>query len=214
MSEEGARRRTAAPERFASDAAILEKALATETDTFLRARYTFYLAQSYLDAGERKKALAAYQERAELGMWDQEVFISLYRSANLKADLGVDEEDVISSYLQAHDVRRDRAEALHGAARYCRIKQKYDLGFDLAKRALAIKPPDEGLFLEDWIYRYALLDEFAVNAYWTGHYDECLAACERLFREGKIPTEQRARVRAECALCARAFGGPAGRGKK
>ena len=167
---------------------------------FLRARYKFYLAQSYLDAGDKEKALAAYQERATLGFWDQEVFISLYRSANLKADLGFDEEDVIASYLRAHDVRKDRAEALHGAARFCRIKQKYQHGFDLAKRALKIKPPNEGLFLEDWIYQYGLLDEFAVNAYWIGRYDDCLAACERLLREGKLPAEMRERIEQNAGL--------------
>lgn len=77
---------------------------------------------------------------------------------------------MIASYLRAHDIHKDRAEALYGAARYCRIKQKYQPGFDLAKRALKIKPASEGLFLEDWVYRYALLDELAVNAYWTGRY--------------------------------------------
>ena len=200
MSEEGARRRLSAAERFSRDAAVLENALITETDPFLSARYKFYLAQSYLDAGEKDKALSAYQERATLGFWDQEVFISLYRSANLKADLGFDEEDVIASYLRAHDVRKDRAEALYGAARYCRIKQKYQQGFDLATRALKIKPPNEGLFLEDWVYRYALLDEFAVNAYWIERYQDCLDACQRLLSEGKMPAEMHDRVKQNADL--------------
>src|SRR5208282_110390 len=44
MSEEGARRRVSAAERFSRDAAVLEAALRAETDPFLIARYTFYLA--------------------------------------------------------------------------------------------------------------------------------------------------------------------------
>jgi hypothetical protein len=72
-----------------------------------------------------------------------------------QADLGFDEEEMIASYLRAHDVCKDRGEALYGAARYCRIKQKYEQGFDRAKRGLKINPPGEGLFLEDWVYRYA-----------------------------------------------------------
>jgi len=195
VSEQGgARRRVTAAERYARDATVLEGALADETDPFLRARYIFYLAQSYHEAGEQKKALAAYQERATLGHWDQEVFVSLCRAAGLKAELGFDEEDVIASYMSAHNVRRDRAEALHWAARYCRIKQKYQLGFDLAKRALKIRFPEGGLFLENWIYQYGSLDEYAVNAYWIGRYDECLTACNRLLREGRIPPEMRERV--------------------
>ena len=179
---------------FVRDADVLETALATKTDPFLRARYKFYLAQSYLGAGNWEKALAAYQERASLGFWDQEVFISLYRAADLKAELGFDDQEVIASYLGAHDIRKDRAEALYGAARYCRIKQKYQQGFDLAKRALAIKPPDTGLFLEDWVYRHALLDEFAVNAYWIGRYEDCLAACGHLLSEESITAETRERI--------------------
>jgi glycosyltransferase involved in cell wall biosynthesis len=194
ITEDGVRREFSANERYRDDAAVLERAAATETDPFLVARYKFQLAQSYLDAGDKEKALTAYQERATLGFWDQEVFISLYRSANLKADLGYDEEDVIASYLRAYNISKDRAEALYGAARFCRIKQKYQQGFDLAKRALKIKPPTEALFLEEWVYQYALLDEFAVNAFWIGYYDDCLAACERLLREGKIPAEDRERI--------------------
>jgi glycosyltransferase involved in cell wall biosynthesis len=200
MSEEGARRRSSASVRYRRDATVLECALATETDPFLVARYKFYLAQSYLDAGNKEKALGAYQERATLGFWDQEVFISLHRSANLKAELNFDEEDVIATYLSAHHIRKDRAEALHGAARFCRIKQRYQQGFDLAKRASEIKHPEGGLFIEEWIYQYAVIDELAVNAYWVGRYDDCLAACERLLREGKIPDDMRGRIEQNARL--------------
>ena len=41
------------PRKYQDDAAVLERALATETDPFLISRYTFYLAQSYKDCGER-----------------------------------------------------------------------------------------------------------------------------------------------------------------
>src|SRR5262249_1990021 len=86
MSEEGARRTTSASACYRRDAAILESALAFETDPFLISRYTFYLAQSYRDCREPQKPLANYLKRAELGFWDQEVFISLYQAAKLKAD--------------------------------------------------------------------------------------------------------------------------------
>ena len=142
MTEEGARRQVTASQRYRRDAALLERALATETDPFLTARYKFYYAQSCLEAGEKKKALAAYLERASLGYWDQEVFFSLYKAARIKAELDFDEEDVIASFLKAYKVRKDRAEALHGAARFCRVKQGYQQGYELARRAMKIKRPD------------------------------------------------------------------------
>ena len=77
------------------------------------------------------------------------MFISLYRSAGIEADLGFDDDAVVASYLQA---RKDRAEPLHGAARFCRLKERYQQGFDLAKRGLLIKGPDNAFIPEDWIY--------------------------------------------------------------
>src|SRR5271170_6187086 len=85
-NHDGARRLD--PITYRRDARVLEDALATEVSDFLRSRYTFYLAQSYRDCGEKEKALENYVARAELGFWDQERFVSLYRVAQLKADLG------------------------------------------------------------------------------------------------------------------------------
>ena len=196
MSEQGARRRTGRAERFRRDAAILEAALAKEADPFLRARYQFYLAQSHLDAGEAEKALVAYEARAELGFWDQEVFISLYRAANLKAELGREPEDVLASYRRAQATATNRAEALHGAARYCRERKRFEEGYGYARRALGMAPPPDGLFIEQWIYDYGVLDEYAVNAYWSDHYDECLKACRRILAGGAIPAAERPRIEA------------------
>ena len=65
MTEEGARRRTSSMERYRRDALVIENALRTETDPFLVARYEFYLAQSYLDAGEKQKALVELSKTRE-----------------------------------------------------------------------------------------------------------------------------------------------------
>ena len=54
--------------------------------------------------------------------------------------------------------------------------------------------PKDALFIQDWIYQYGLLDELAINAYWTGKYQECADACDRLLTEGKLPTDKRVRV--------------------
>jgi len=40
---------------YRQEAGLLERALATETDPFLVARYKFYLAQTHLDAGDKEK---------------------------------------------------------------------------------------------------------------------------------------------------------------
>jgi glycosyltransferase involved in cell wall biosynthesis len=182
------------PDKYRKDAEILERALQTEEDPFLRSRYTFYLAQSWKDCGEAEKALVAYLDRAKLGFWDEEIFIGLYCAAQLKERLGHPDYEIIGMFLRAYEACPRRAEALHGAARYCRATGKFHQGYMLAKHGVEIGQPGTGLFVEPWIYEYGLLDEVAVNAYWVERYDECLDACERLLRDGKMPEQMRERV--------------------
>jgi len=189
---DGARRRD--PETYRKDASILESALLTETDPFLIARYTFYLAQSYRDCGEKAKAIEAYLRRAELGYWDQEVFFSLYKAAQLKEELGHDKDEVIALYLRASESAPNRAEALHGASRLCRNAGRNRQGYEIAKRGLALTAPKDGLFVEPWIYETGLLDEFAVNAYWSGRYRDCLDASLKILATGKLSGANMQRV--------------------
>ena len=116
--------------------------------------------------------------------------------AGIEADLGFDEDAVIASYLLAHEARRDRAEALHAAARFCRLKERYQQGFELANRGILIKRPDNAFLPEYWIYEYGLLDEYAINAYWTGRYDECLKSCRKILGTAPLGDAERKRIQA------------------
>jgi glycosyltransferase involved in cell wall biosynthesis len=190
---EGARSRN--PQKYREDALILEEALKDEEDEFVRARYTFYLAQSWMDAGEKKKALQTYLWRAELGLWSQEVFLSLYYAARLKEGLGYPDTEVVGSYLKAHEVDPRRAEPLHGAMRYCRLNGKHHQSYLIGEHAVSLAQPAEALFVEPWIYNYGVLDEFSIAAYWSGHYKESLNAAQTLLEGNKIPDHERPRIR-------------------
>jgi hypothetical protein len=87
-----------------------------------------------------------------------------------------------------------------------RLSARYKEGYEIAKRAGLLRDAPEGLFVEPWIYEYGLLDEFAVNAYWAGAYQECLDACERILREGKCPQAQRPRIEANAAFARQKLG--------
>lgn len=182
---DGARRRDA--RTFHKDAAILEGALATETDPVLVARYMFYLAQSYRDAGEKTKALEAYLRRADLGSQDLESYYSLYFAAQLADELGHASEDILELYLRASDVAPDHGEALYRASRLCRDSGWHNKAYDISKRGIGLAMPTNSLFVEPWIYDYGLLDELAVNAYSVGKYNESLDACLRMLAGGRLP---------------------------
>jgi hypothetical protein len=182
------------PDKYRKDAAALEQALAGETDAFLRSRYTFYLAQSWRDCGESEKSLAAYLARAEMGGWDEEVFVSLYNAGKLQEALGEPIDTVVATHLRACDIVPGRTEALHAASRACRAAGRNQQGYEIARRGLDLPEPEGGLFVEAWIYQYGLRDEFAINAYWAGHYAESLAACERLLGDPGLPAAERTRI--------------------
>ena len=193
-NHDGARRKD--PQTYRRDAALLEAALQTETSPFLLSRYRFYLAQSYRDCGERENALEHYLRRAELGFWQEEVFVSLYEAAKLKEQLGHPDQEVIEAYLRASDALPSRAEALHGACHFCRLKGRNEEGYRIGKRGLNIPLRSDALFVHPWIYEFGLRDEFAVNAYWAGHYRESLDASLHLLGSSTLPAGFRDRIAA------------------
>ena len=195
---DGARRKQ--PDLFRRDAAVLETALVMETDPFLISRYRFYLAQSYRECGETEKAVENYMIRANLGFWDEEVFVSLLEMAKLQGQLGHSIDEVLATLARAADACPRRAEALHAASRLCRLHNRYTQGYEFARRGVKIPLPNGGLFVEAWVYEYGLLDELAISAYCIGRYDECLAAGERLLQERKIPAESRYQIERKTRL--------------
>jgi glycosyltransferase involved in cell wall biosynthesis len=194
--------RNADPQKFEKDALLLEKALATEKDEYLRARYTFYLAQSYRDSGQHDSALKYYLARSNMGIWDQEVYVSLVEAIRCYARL--DEQPFvlpINCFERAAKILPGRAEAYHGVSFLCRQKGENQEGTRIARLGLHLTTPPDGLFIEPWIYDYGLRDEYAVNAYWAGHYLECLDSCLQLLASPKTPPDMHKRL-ADNALAA------------
>jgi hypothetical protein len=173
--------------KFIKDAVLIEEALKSDISDWFKSRYTFYLAQSYRDSGETEKAISRYLERSLQGFWEEEVYMSLYTAANLMKGLNYPQEKIIHTYLRANEVNPNRAEAYYGLVNYCRLNGLNQLGYIMGKNAIQIQIPQNGLFVEKYIYDYALLDEFSIVAYWSGHMEDAKISCERLLQENKIP---------------------------
>ncbi|MFI8101570.1 glycosyltransferase [Streptomyces sp. NPDC086023] len=190
----GARQREGGErEKYLRDAKILEEGLAKEP---YNARYAFYLAQSWRDAGEKEKSLAAYDHRVTMGGWVEETYLAQVYAARLATELERPAAEVMDRYLRAYESRPTRAEAIGDLARLCRLEGRWPLAHMFARRAVAVQRPDDILFVEFAWHDWRALDELAVAAYWTGEYQECLECCERLLGEGLLPEDQRERVTA------------------
>lgn len=191
IGQGGARRRD--PDTYKRDAAVLERALADAPSDFLRSRYTFYLAQSYRDSGEPEKAIPLYLARADLGFWHEEIYCSLVEAGRLMQRVGRPLEEVLAVLERAMTVVPRRAEALHAASFACRMAGDTRRGTGYGQCAAAMPLPDQGLFLERWIYEYGALDEWAINAYWAGDHRASLDAVMQALAGGHVPAEQRPR---------------------
>ncbi|MFG2982862.1 glycosyltransferase [Streptomyces sp. NPDC048258] len=178
-------------EKYLRDAEVLEQGLIKEPGN---ARYAFYLAQSWRDAGEPEKSLAAYDRRAAMGGFAEEAFCAQLYAARIAAHLKKPSAEVMDRFLRAHESRPTRAEAIGSLARVCRLEGRWPLAYMFAREALRIPRPDDILFVEfDW-HEWRALDELAVAAYWVGAYQESLDCCERLLQDGRLPASQRDRV--------------------
>ena len=173
--------------KFLKDAELIEDALKEDIGDWFRSRYTFYLAQSYRDAGKTEMAIEKYLERANQGFWEEEIYISLYTAANLMKGSNFDQDKVIHTYIRAIEINPKRSEAYYGLVSYCRHQGLNNLGYIFGKQSIDLQAPSGALFVEKYIYDYALLDEYSIIAYWAGYYQDSKMACERLLNENKIP---------------------------
>lgn len=186
---EGAR--TADPNKYRKDAAILERALA-ENPT--NARYAFYLAQSLRDAGEHEKARDAYRVRAKMNGWDEETWYAKLEIAKLSDTLGDPDEQVIAAYLAAFEARPSRAESLCHLATCLRNRNRVVAGYPFARAAVEIPRPADRLFIDESVYAWRARDELSVAAYWAGRYEESLKLSQHLLSSAQLPPGERERI--------------------
>lgn len=181
--------------KYSRDAETLEEALKKEPDN---TRYQFYLAQSYFDSQQYDKAEIAYSKRASMGGWLEEVFYSVFRVGMCKMQQKNPWQDCQDVFLQAWNIKPDRAEPLYHLANIHRNNGNPHLGYLFAKIALDIVyPVNDILFINDDIYSWMILDEFSATAFYVGDMERGYAASRILVgmvKNGKIPEHHKERI--------------------
>ncbi|NSX14251.1 glycosyltransferase family 2 protein [Cupriavidus taiwanensis] len=189
VSRDGARAR--AGDTYLRDIALLEEAVRKEPSN---ARYRFYLAQSYRDAGKLDESIRVYGERAGMGGWDEEAWFSRFQVAVLRERRGDAPAAVREGYLDAYQARPSRAEPLCELARYHRLRGEFALAHLFAQQAAALPRPVDVLFVDESVYAWRALDELAVSAYYVGAVEQGKQALSRLMAEAHVPAHERARI--------------------
>ena len=187
-------------EKYSRDAEVLHSALNNAEDPHYEpnnVRYQFYLAQSYFDSQQWDKALEAYQKRADMGGWEEEIWFSLFRVAIIRGIKGDMWPVIKESYLEAYNYRPIRAEPLYEISRAYRSMDKPRLAYIYAKLGCDIQYPEQDiLFIAQDVYDWKMLDEFGSTAFYAGDLMNGHKACQYLVNKlNNIPESEHGRIR-------------------
>lgn len=153
-------------------------------------RTVFYLAQTRRDLGARDEAVALYRRRAEMGGWPEEVYFSLLQIGELLADAG-DWPAAMDALVEAWEFRPGRLEALYELTSRLRVRGQYQAAYAFASAGIGEPQPDDILFVRPWVYRWGLLFELSISAYWVDDFLGSLRACDKLLEIPDLPAPHR-----------------------
>ncbi|MFF6984706.1 glycosyltransferase [Streptomyces sp. NPDC008343] len=177
-------------DKFERDARLLGAEMERDPTN---SRTVFYLAQTLRDMGKAQEAIALYERRAEMGGWSEEVYYSLLQVGVLKADSG-DWPGGMDALVRAWESRPSRLEACYQLCSRLRVKGQYRAAHAIASAGVDQQPSDDVLFVDSWLYRWGLLFEYSISAYWTEHWAASRSACDRLLAMHDLPESIRAQT--------------------
>jgi len=191
--KDGARRTNEGTDKYARIAGILAKEV---DDTGDRRRNVFYLAQSYRDAGDTEKAIKYYRQRAEMEGYAGEVWNALYQIARLRDNAGKPFEEVRDAYLRAYRYKPHRAEALHALSYLHRQRGDVAMAHAYASTAISMPLPngDGDMFIDEAVYQWKALDEYAVTACALGMTAKSRAANLKMLGVKSLQGKTRRRI--------------------
>jgi tetratricopeptide (TPR) repeat protein len=152
-------------DKFERDIRLLLKGLEDNPDND---RYTFYLANSYMNVNQHEKAIEYYKKRIEIGGWNQEIWYSYYSIGKCYKSMD-DMANAIYYWMEAYQYLPTRIETLYQIINHYRIAGKNILAHSFYEMADYERKKDKSidhLFLEKDIYEYKLDYEFTILAYY------------------------------------------------
>ena len=158
-------------DKFQRDIRLLEKGLEENPDND---RYTFYLANSYRDAGEPMKAIETFKKRIAIGGWIEEIWMSYLCIGRCYKSMG-DSKSAIYWWLEGYQAYPKRIENLYEIIHLYRVEGKNHLAYSLyviadKMRKIHNTPVNiQHLFLEKDVYDYKLDYELSIVGYYVNY---------------------------------------------
>lgn len=154
-------------DKFERDIRLLTQGLVEKPNND---RYTFYLANSYRDSGNREKAIEMYKKRIEIGGWFDEVWHSYYSIGRCYNWLG-QPDSAIAYWLLAYDYFPKRLENIYEIIHHYRNESKHKLAYEFYRIAQEqLRDVDRSkidyLFLQNDVYDYKIDYEYSIVGYY------------------------------------------------
>jgi hypothetical protein len=83
------------------------------------------------------------------------------------------------------------------------VQGRYQAAHAFAQAGLGKTQPDDLLFVRPWVYRWGMLFEYSITAYWVGDYAASLKACDELLGMPDLPEVHRQQTVANRAFAVR-----------
>lgn len=179
-------------DKFARDIKLLRKGLIDEPKN---ERYMFYLAQSYKDIGEYKKAIKWYRKRIAAGGWDEERWYAMYQILICKVALKRPFPETLAACIEAYSARQTRIEPIVTFMQYCRennISKK--IAYAIGMMAKDVPFPSDQLFIQTDHYEWRVLDELSILCYYNNDFDLGLNLMSKLIAGNKFPAMHKQRI--------------------
>ncbi|MEU2232626.1 glycosyl transferase family 2, partial [Streptomyces vietnamensis] len=135
-------------------------------------------------------------------------YVSLLQSGVLRADAG-DWPAGMDALTRAWESRPERLEACYELAARLRKLRRHQAAHAVVSAVLDRGMPDDVLFTQPWVYRWGLLFEYSITAYWAGDHAASLAACDRLLALPDLPENYREQTLVNRAFAVRRLTGTA-----
>ncbi len=156
-------------DKFERDIRLLKQGL---VDMPNNDRYTFYLGNSYKDAGQPENAIETYKKRVELGGWRDEIWNSYYYMGLCYMSINKPVE-AINSWLEALNTCNERIENIYEIIKHYRMLGKNALAYSFYIMADDIRskyPANPNLlFLHNDVYNYKLDYELSILGFYVNY---------------------------------------------
>jgi len=166
------------PQKYQKDAATLEKALITEPDN---ARYAFYCANSYKDAGDTANAVRWYKKVLQMKGWIEEKYVSSLQIWDLDP-----KPEHLYFLVDAYKYSPDRVECIYRLIKYYCVANMYPVAiayYTIIQKSyedqISSKP---GLFVRQSEYDFYMPYYMIIVGERSKRYDICRKMYEIIFQ--------------------------------